>query len=272
MRHLLGGLAVFALELAARLPMRLALALGGALLPLYAPFRFATRRKLRALRPPVGPLAYYHMRLRLALLSVRQATGREDGYRRAIEGEDLYSRVLSSGKPVLLLGWHQGPVELLHAIPAAASSGRPFFVVTASAFSPVLAEWMARGRERTGVRVVRPEETGKLRAWAREGGVLAVMIDQVPGRPEEYLSLRDGAMNVPWPGRLIDWALARNPEILVVSARLAGGRRVAFRYARCRAESAKEDVRDLMDDALARAPEQYNWSYGKVSLLSTADG
>jgi hypothetical protein len=74
---------------------------------------------------------------------------------------------------VVLLGWHQGPVELLHGIPAdgalraerrEAGSGSKngntpfaqfqapdFFVMTASAFSPALADWMAQGRISSGV-------------------------------------------------------------------------------------------------------------------------
>jgi hypothetical protein len=270
----LGLLAVALLEILGRLPPALPFALGSALLALYAPFRFRTRERLRRLDPPVEALAYYRMRLRLALMSARRDTV-ENGIR--IEGGAIFEDALlfgntsentsgkAPGKPVLLLGWHQGPVELLHEVPAKAARGRSCFVMTASAFSPVLAEWMARKRRRAGVTVIRPEETDALRGWARDGGVLAVMVDQVPGKPEEWLSLPRSGARVPWPGRFVDWAIARHPEVFAVTARLENGR-VVFRYARVEPQSIKATIGMLMDDALQQAPEQYNWSYPKVAV------
>jgi lauroyl/myristoyl acyltransferase len=210
----------------------------------------------------VGAFAYYRARLRLALLSA----GHGKDLNATIEGGAFFAGALSSGKPVLLLGWHQGAVEFLHEIPAKAAGGRPFFVMTASAFAPALAEWMARRRRRHGVRVVRPGETAALREWARTGGILAVMVDQVSGEPEEWLALSGGAVRVPWPGHLIEWAATKDPEILAVSTRLESGGRIVFRYDPVPPRAIKETIGRLLDESLSRAPEQYNWSYGKASV------
>lgn len=266
MRVIAGALAVGVLNVLGRLPTTISLGIGFALLPLYVPFRFRTRAKLRRLGPRVDVFGYYRMRLRLTLLSVKHALSLPDGCETKVKQGGFFADALSSGKPVLLLGWHQGPVEWLHEIPAKASAGCACFVMTASAFSPVLADWMARGRERGGVTVVRPGETDALRRWARDGGVLAVMADQVPGKPEAWLPLPRTGVQVPWPGRLVDWAVARNPEILAVSAQLEDRNRIVFRYDRIAPDSVKDSIGALMDDALGRAPEQYNWSYGKIRI------
>ena len=267
MRRLAGALAVGVLNIIGRLPIKISLALGSLLLPLYVPFRFRTRAKLRDLHPPVSAFTYYRMRLRLALLSVQHALGRPDGCETKVEQGGFFADVLSSGKPVLLFGWHQGPVELLHRIPALTAKDRARFVMTSTAFSPVLAEWMARGRQRTGVTVIRPGETSALRDWTRSHGILAVMVDQVPGAPEEFLSLRGGTVRIPWPGRFVAWAMTRDPEILVVSTRVTD-EGIVFRYDRISSEALKDSVKDavgkLMDAALSKAPGQYNWSYGKI--------
>jgi lauroyl/myristoyl acyltransferase len=258
-----GFLAVGVLDILGRLPLGIAYAAGNALLPPYVPFRLRTRSKLRNLRPAVDPFVYYRLRLRLALLSVRSTSARQGNANIKIEEGDFFAGALSSGKPVLLLGWHQGPVELLHEIPARSASGRPFFVMTASAFAPALAEWMARKRQRGGVRVVRPGEANALRDWARDGGVLAIMVDQVPGEPEEWLALFGGTVKLPWPGRLIAWVSGKNPEVLAVSTRLEKDG-IVFRYDTIPSRSVKETMKNLMEEALSRAPEQYNWSYPKA--------
>lgn len=274
MRFLLGRLSVGLLNAIGRLPVRWSFALGRLLLPLYVPFRVGTRSRLRNLPLPVEPRAYYRMRLRLALLSLRQLLGREDAGTIGVEGSGLYADALASGNPVVLLGWHQGPVELLHRIPARnaqrVADRHPFSVMTASAFSPALAEWMARGRTAEGISVIRPAESSRisaLRAWAKAEGpsrVLAVMIDQVPGVPEGFWSLHDGAIRIPRPERLLAWIARQRAECLAVSVRLEPGDRIVFRYDRVRPDVWKEDLSHMLESAIARAPEQYNWSYGKI--------
>jgi lauroyl/myristoyl acyltransferase len=266
-----GWAATAFLRVLGRWPLPMALALGRVLLPLYFPFRRATRARLRALR--ISCPAYYRMRLRLALLSLRHLLGRPDGLEVRVEGQELYAAAQATGRPILLLGWHQGPVELLHRVPSR-STERPFFVMTAGAFSPALAQLMAKGRaegraseaERGAKAVIRPDSLSGLRAWERDKGVLAVMVDQVRGRPEEWLSFRAGpraTAHAPWPKRLLEWVLERRPEVLVVSARLEGNS-VRFRYEAVDPNAPKEDVAAKIEAALARAPAQYNWSYPKM--------
>src|SRR5215217_7465826 len=109
-RRLLGVLAVSILRVLGHLPQPLVLALGTLFLPLYIPFRCATRARLRRLGIPA--FAYYRTRLRLALLSLRHLLGLPDGLEVRIEGVELYEAALATGRPIVLLGWHQGPVEL----------------------------------------------------------------------------------------------------------------------------------------------------------------
>jgi lauroyl/myristoyl acyltransferase len=292
-RLLLGLLSVLILEGIARLPFQLTLAAGSLLLPFYLPFRHRTRARLRAQRPPVSAWTYYRMRLRLILISLQQLTERPDGCTLRVEGSSCFEDALASGKPVVLLGWHQGPVELLHKLPAQAAgnrgAGHPFFVMTASAFSPALASWMARKRRLGGstfVRVVRPNETDALRAWARStgpSGILAVMVDQVPGTPEEWLPIAIGTgsnVRIPYPKRLMEWIAARNPVYVVVSVRLDKGNRIVFRYERLTlnadadasdtaksADAVRRKLSEGISESIATAPEQYNWSYGKIRVV-----
>lgn len=328
-RRFAGLVAVAALALLARAPCRLVLGAGTLLLPFYIPLRRRTRAKLRRHCPHVTPLRYYRMRLRLAWLSLRHATDRPDHCRHHIENARLFTQALATGRPVVLLGWHQGPVELLHRIPVAhlqemkemkgtkdmkkaGGEERGFHLMTASAFSPALAEWMASGRRRghrIPMRLIRPGDPAGLRDWARTRGVLAVMVDQVPGVPDETLAPGAGLPVFPWPRRLMDWVLTQNPVVLAVSVRwhpepAHDERRpaIVFRYhpvtgdegrgdeAACRNRTdptpgqlepaepgarttqgrpagkrdVKERVGSLMRVALREAPEQYNWSYGKI--------
>jgi lauroyl/myristoyl acyltransferase len=285
LRRSAGWLSVWILNVLARFPNPAVTAVGSLLLPLYIPFRGRTRERLRRLTPPVPPLAYYRMRLRLALLSLRHILGKPDGCRAIIEGGDLYRAALASGNPVALLGWHQGPVELLHRLPAdhASRDGsretgenppKKFFLLTASAFSPALTEWITSGRRLHETTVVRPDDMAALRTWARGNGVLAVMVDQVPGEPEEWLVVGNGRIALPYPARLLEWITARNPVIIAVSVRCEPGNRIVFRYERIHSGSVKNDVERLMGNAINQAPEQYNWSYPKVVISSeqlTAD-
>jgi lauroyl/myristoyl acyltransferase len=272
-RWILGLLSVALLRLVACLPLRVATQAGLCLLPVYIPLRHITCERLRRLG--LSPPAYYRTRLRLALLSLRHLLGKPDGLKVRVEGGELYAAAQATGRPIVLLGWHQGPVELLHRVPSR-STGRPFFVMTAGAFSPVLARLMANGRaegrasgaERGAKAVIRPDSLSGLRAWERDRGVLAVMVDQVRGRPEEWLSFRAGPRAVahaPWPKRLLEWVLERRPEVLAVSARLEGNV-VRFRYEAVDPNALKEDVAAKIEAALARAPTQYNWSYPKMRI------
>ena len=261
-----GHAAVLVLRVLTRLPWTLIRALGEAALPVYAILRARPRPNLACLRPPLPPLAYYRARLRLAWLSLRHASGLADGCEHRVEGAAEFDAALASQRHVVLLGWHQGPVELLHAIPArhlrARGNGVPCYVLTASAFAPALSDWMAARRAQEGVTVLRPEDRAGLRAFAREGGVLAVMADQVPGTPEDRIPLRDG-LTAPYPVRLLEWLAPLHPAFLSVAVRVDGNV-IRFRYDTLDADHLKASLSARITESLRFAPEQYNWSYGKI--------
>lgn len=287
MRRAAGLLAVAILKGIARIPTPLAHAFGLPLIPVYLVVRprmwmrlcktASTFKQARAF-----PFRYYSMRLRLVLLSLRHLRGLPDGYTHRVENADLYYAALHTGKPVVLLGWHQGPVELLHRIPHAdpASAGRTKVLMTAGAFAPALAEFMHVGRAVDGKVVARPGDMTALRHWERDRGILAIMIDQVPGTVDAWTMLQNG-ITIPWPQRLMDWVTSHDPECLAVSVRWEHGARIVFRYDELTQRSSSKPslshdseggntlhnrVAALMSDVIQHAPEQYNWSYRKIKF------
>jgi len=287
MRRAAGLLAVAILKGIARLPIPLVLACGIPLIPVYLALRPRMWKRLRKAAPtsrqaPAFPVRYYGMRLRLVLLSLRHLRGLPDGCTHVVENTDLYHAALRTGKPVVLLGWHQGPVELLHRIPHAAPEAANRFKVlmTAGAFAPALAGFLYAGRAVDGKLIARPGDKTALRRWERERGILAVMVDQVPGLPDAWSELESG-LEIPWPRRLMEWLEARDPVFLAVSVRWEAGDRILFRFddiAPCASSSSslahdpegRNALRDrlgpVMSESLRRAPEQYNWSYGKIGV------
>jgi lauroyl/myristoyl acyltransferase len=267
-----GFLAVTALRLLSRLPPSALVALGTPWIPFYAVIRRGTRRRLAGLRSRVpfvvpSPLAYYRMRLRLAALSVRHLAARLGDAPVRVEGEEHFRAATASGKPVALLGWHQGPVELLHRHPEP-MAGKPFFIATAAAFSPPLSRWMRSGREQAGKETVNAERLPRaLRAWARGGGVLAVMLDQVSGDSAGRLALWNGAVEIPFPRNLWDWLTAGDAALLAVSVRLERRGSVLFRYHPLTRDV--ESFRGLMEREITGAADQYNWSYPKIRTPET---
>ena len=271
MRRLLGFLAVALLKILARLPLRLLLGIGAALLPFYIPFRRRTCARLRQLSRVglrVQPYPYYCMRLRLALLSLKHLRALPDGCTIHVEGREHYEAALASGKPVVVLGWHQGPVELLHRVPQSDpdARGKPAFLLTAKAFAPALTSLMKQGRVGTHKEILHPGSMTGLKRWEKENGILAVMVDQVPGIPETWLSLFEDKVRIPYPGKLLEWITARDAEFLTVSVQWKKGNRIEFRYQRLEPEALKTGIEERLRTALTEASEQYNWSYPKVLI------
>lgn len=275
-----GTLAVACLRGIAALPRPLAHAL---LLPALFPYRLIRRRHAARLRAcfAAAPFAdrldlaaYYRVRLRLLLLGLR-AHGRPVTAafpRIAVEGGDRYARALAAGRPVVLLGLHAGPWELLHRLPEAPDD-RPFAIATAPAFAPALTAFMAAGRERGGKRILwtggagaKGLETG-LRGLLEAGGVLALMADQAPGAGGEceYMELW-GRIRTPYPGRLLRFLEARGCLFVPVSVRLEDGAAI-LEYQGPWDAAGPEQVRAFLEKAIAAAPDQWNWSYPKVSPL-----
>jgi lauroyl/myristoyl acyltransferase len=215
---------------------------------------------------------YYRLRLRLLLHGLR-AHGRTVTAafpRIDAQGEDFYAGALASGRPIALLGLHAGPWELLHRLPRAPAH-RPFAIATAPAFAPALTAYMAEGREGDGKRILwvgvagpKGLESG-LREILMSKGVLALMVDQVPG-PEadrEYLELW-GSIRTPYPGRLLRFLEARGCVFVPVSVRLER-KTVVLRYHGAWDAAGPEQVRGFLEESIAAAPDQWNWSYPKVA-------
>jgi lauroyl/myristoyl acyltransferase len=198
-----------------------------------------------------------------------------------IDGESHYARALAIGRPVALIGLHAGLFELLHRIPRAPEE-RPFRILTAKAFSPPLTRFMAEGREKDGKKILWAGGDGDkglergLREVAAAKGVLALMADQHPGGSGEsgYLRLWD-SIAVPYPARLLRFLAVRGFTLLPVSTRLDGNGEVRFRFhppwndglvpdPAGSDPGLEEQVRRFLEEAIAAAPEQWNWSYPKV--------
>ena len=261
-----GFLAVTTLKILALLPPGIIVALGTPLLPVYALFRIQTRRRLKhaGVRfPPPPPFAYYRTRLKLAALSLRHLTGKHDDMPVQVEGEDLYDAALATGKPVVLLGWHQGPVELLHHLPY--NDGRPFYIITAAGFASPLSRLLEQGRERNGKQVVASEDVQHaLRNLARKSGVLAVMVDQVPGQPSDFFSLWNDTVQIPRTSELLAWLKNHEALFLAVTVQLEKNDSILFRY--LPVEADEKSLGLLLEKSLEENPSQYNWSYPKIRI------
>ena len=269
---------VLALRALGGLPPSISRPLAIPALPFYRSLRRRHLARIRAcfaaspFAASLGPGAYYRRRLELLLLGLR-AHGRNVTAafpQVEIEGEPAYAQALASGHPVVLLGLHLGPWELLHRLPPA-PEGRPFAIVTATAFAPALTAFMAGGRERGGKRVLWIGKAGPqglqagLRSCLAANGVLAVMADQHPGPAEtcEWLRLW-GRIRIPYPGRLLRFLERRGCLFVPVSARMAGNSAV-LRYHGIWPAAGPERVRAYLEAAIAAAPDQWNWSYPKVN-------
>ncbi len=275
-----GFLAVLCLRALGAVPVPLSQAL---LSPFLIAYRISRRRhgaRLRAcfaaspFADRLSPGGYYRLRLRLILLGLR-AHGRAVTAtfpRIDAHGEAFYANALASGRPVVLLGLHAGPWELLHRLPPAPAD-RPFAIATAPAFAPALTAFMAEGREGDGKRILWAGAAGPkglesgLRNILASKGVLALMVDQVPGREAdcEYLELW-GSIRTAYPGRLLRFLEARGCVFVPISVRL-GPVGVALKYHGAWDAAGPEPVRLFLEESIAAAPDQWNWSYPKVTRL-----
>jgi lauroyl/myristoyl acyltransferase len=276
MRRAAGLLVVAILKMLARLPLPVVRAFGLPLIPIYLIARPRMWTQLWKAAPtlrqaPIFPFRYYSMRLRLALLSLRHLLGPTDGCTHIVENVDLYHAALRTGKPIALLGWHQGPVEMLHRIPHAdpEAANRFKVLMTAGAFAPALAELMYAGRAVDGKIIARPGDTAALRRWAREQGILAVMIDQVPGRPEKWLPIGNSGSQAPYPERLMKWIEARDSVRLFVTVQWERGNVIRFRYLPMEGDNLISTAIACMklSETFGQERQQYNWSYPKIRYL-----
>ena len=243
---------------------------------LLRPGRARHLRRLFAASPFKGLTVSSYYRARLELLGrCLHVHGRElRPDEMHVQGAEHYQAALSHGKPVVLLGLHLGAVEFLHRLPSA-PTGRPFRVLTAPAFSPPLTEYMAWGRERDGKQILRNDvlQYG-LREILRGKGILAMMADQHPGKTDDFIHLWD-RISVPYPARLLRFLAGHGCLALPVSTYMEADGMPSYRFhpiweaAECSSPGALAVlVKAFMEEAIARAPEQWNWSYHKLKLKS----
>jgi lauroyl/myristoyl acyltransferase len=186
-----------------------------------------------------------------------------------LEGLEHYRKALESGRPVALVGLHAGMVERLHRLPPAAP-GKPFFILTAPAFSAPLTAFMARGRELDGKRILwiggkgdRGLEAG-LRSVIAGKGVLALMADQHPGPAGECETLSLwGNVQVPYPARMFRFLEGQGFLFVPVSTRLLRDGSAPVRFHPSFDAADPERIRGFLEQAIAEAPDQWNWSYPK---------
>lgn len=245
------------------------------LLPAYPLLRSAQARRLEALfaaSPFADRLtvaAYYRRRLELLLRGLALHGRPLDRSRMSVSGEEHYREALESGRPVALMGLHMGLLEILHRFPAA-PEGRPFRILTAPAFSPALSGYLAWGRERDGKRVLDNDAVGPgLREVAAGKGVLAFMADQHPGKPEAFLRLW-GRIEMPWPARLMGFLARQGFLVLPVATWQGADGGTDFRYHAPLAPGGDPEpaLRAFLEGAIAGAPDQWNWSYGKLRPIA----
>lgn len=245
-------------------------------MPLYPRVRRAQARRLAA-RFAASPFAdrltvggYYRTRLGLLLHGLRHHGRPIPKASVEVQGESHYLEALAAGRPIALVGLHMGPVEILHRFPEA-PEGRPFRIMTADAFAGPLTAFLRAGRERDGKSILpNLDLAAGLREVTARSGVLAFMADQVPGDPDAWLELWD-RIRIPWPRRLLQFLRDREFLLLPVSTRLDGDGRPRYRFHPAWDGSipAEHSLRAFLEEAIAIAPEQWNWSYPKLRI---ADG
>jgi hypothetical protein len=288
-----GHLAVILLSLVRRMPIQVTRRLLAPALKAYPRLRPGHASRLRACFaaapfPSLTLESYYAARLDLLLRGLQLHGAPLPPFLET--GEAHYRRALAANRPIALIGLHAGLLELQHRIPRAPED-RPFFILTAPAFSPPLTAFMARGRERDGKRILwigegagkgAGKDPGKgagkgagksvekslengLRSVLGSNGVLALMADQHPGPAEEceYLRLWD-AIRIPWPARLLRFLDGQGAICLPVSTGIDGNGVVRFTYHPPLRPDA-ENVRAYLESAIAASPEQWNWSYPKIT-------
>lgn len=204
-----------------------------------------------------------------------------------VTGWEYYRKALENARPVALLGLHAGVLELLHRVPEAPPD-RPFLILTAPAFAPALTAFMAKGRERDGKSVVwnrKPAGAARLpgfglasglRSVVKSKGVLALMADQLPGPASETDYLYPwNRLRVPYPSRMLDFLVGNGFHILPVSTSLRADGKSDFRFHAAwdpeAGPAGKDDLqtylRAFLEQGIAQAPEQWNWSYPKIMAV-----
>ncbi len=222
---------------------------------------------------------YYQSRLRIFLKTLAEHEPKSQGKitEDLIKGERHYKEALEENRPIILLGLHLGLFENLHRLPTKPAA-RPFGILTTESFSESLTKYMAQGREQDGKRVIlRSNFSNEVKKIIRQRGILAMMVDQNPeAKSEENSLLLWNKISICYPRRILELAMRNNFLILPVSTIEKNDSRCGIEFdepwtfaeGKFSREIIKEKVRNFLEKNIEGAPELWNWSYGKVSVLN----
>jgi lauroyl/myristoyl acyltransferase len=242
--------------------------------------------------------SYYQMRLKLLLTGIHYHGQSMDPSLLDITGLEHYRKALDSGRPVALLGFHSGVLELLHRIPEK-PAGKPFLILTAPAFAPALTTFMAKGRIKDGKEIIwnrtnqpmeshlgHPFYTG-LRLLVKQKGVLAMMVDQHPEPQKNSKPLiLWGRIVVPYPVRLLKFLINQDFIFVPVTTILQSTGKSSFTYHPIwdfgkEQNSQKQPhpgtdiharLQKFLENEICTKPDQWNWSYPKIRLSEKRSG
>jgi lauroyl/myristoyl acyltransferase len=283
LKNLLGRICVLAIVIVKRVPPSFTFLLFSLLLPLYSVLRRSHINRVKhriGSSPFKGTLSikeYYRTRLKLLLHSIKFHDPYTLPKNLIVRNAGLFTSALDSGKPILLCGLHMGLFELLHKVPWTEASRRnkSFIVLTSPAFSPVLTAYLNKGRILPDKKVELNRSLFRtVRRTLKLSGVLAVMIDQSPFRGGEYVTLWK-KIKVPFNKNLFRVMAGQEAIAVPVSTHINSTGTVVVEYhpplnppedTAFDPSQWKEEVRCFLEQEIARAPAQWNWSYPGIDL------
>jgi KDO2-lipid IV(A) lauroyltransferase len=184
---------------------------------------------------------------------------------RRVRGAELLESALQARRGLLILGPHLGNWELLNLWLA---SRGPLTALHEPLRDPALDAWIRRARERSGARLVPTDASGvrALLRTLRAGGMAGILPDQVPprgaGRHAPFLGRP--ALTMTLVQRLLRSTGA--DALMAMALRVPDGfelhfRRPASGLADADPQRAAQALNASVEDCIALAPEQYQWSY-----------
>ncbi len=260
-------------------PIRLTSFILSLLLPCYFLLRSSHIKKvslqLKKCFPALTIRSYYHRRLYLYLMNI-QLHGRPlNKSKIQFLQKENYDQALTQNRPIILLGLHAGLFEFLHKAPAKPLN-KDFYILTAKAFADPLSTYMRNGREIEGKKILwNTGETWRLRKVLRTNSILALMIDQFPSQSNENLKLWN-CLSLPCSTHLLQLCLQYKALLIPISTYLDPQNQPilkfhsAFSLADASSESLIKFMQAFLEEAIAKAPLDWNWSYPKLKIYSGA--
>ncbi len=285
MTHVAGYLCIILIHLFRLIPLYISRYICLSLLPLYRLLRYPHTSRIKNLwqRLPFSKQlkigTYYRQRLNIYLnLLYSHGKGPSDTTLTIVDGP-YFQEAFKTGRPILLCGIHSGPFEWLYKSPQAPeikTGHRPFFTLTASSFSPPLTRYMQTGRLLDGKRAILNNRIqGVLPVIIRQKGILAVMVDQMPGEDKDFITLWD-QIKVPVHLKLVSWMAQQGALILPITSYLDdNGKPVAAFHPHLNSGTInnkaglENTLRQFLEQAIEEHPLQWNWSYPGLRSVGT---